>query len=185
MSISVTISVSDDAYHDYAVYVAHTHPVFVRNRKRILATRLFVVSFFVLGLWFGAESMLSAVIAALLGGIWCWYGWFSYPKTVANQQVAIRAAASSHARFVERQFTATEDSITVTDPQMHLELKWPAIRCWGEAPSCIFFTPSPGQAIVVPTSSLSVEVLQELRTLAATRLGAPTDLQRRVQRRAA
>jgi hypothetical protein len=185
MNISVPISVSDDAYHDYAVYVALTHPVFVRNRRRLLAAGIFVVAFFVFVLWIGAESVLAAGLAGLIGASWCWYRWLAYPKTVANQQVAIRATASSHTRFVERQFTATDDSITVADPQMRLELKWSAIRCWGEAPSCLFFTTSPGQAIVVPTSSLTPGVLQELRTLAANRLGAPTDLPKRVQRRAA
>ena len=185
MNISVPISVSDDAYRDYAAYVALTHPIFIRNRRKILATRVFVVVFFVLGLWFGAESALSAAIVAVLGAAWCWFAWRAYPKAVARQQVAIRAAASSHVRLAERQFTATDDAITVSDPHMRLELKWPAIRCWGEAPSCIFFTTSPGQAIVVPTSTLSSAVLAELRAFAAAKLGAPTDVSTRVERRAA
>src|SRR5262245_25093077 len=118
MHISVPISVSDDAYRDYASYVALTHPIFIRNRRKILATRLFVMTFFVLGLLFGAQSPSSAAIAAIAGTAWCWYSWSVYPKTVARQQVAIRAAASSHVRFAERQFTATDEAITVSDPHM-------------------------------------------------------------------
>lgn len=171
--ISCSISVSDEAYEDFASHVAISHPVFLRGRRLDLANRILFVAIPTLGAVFASNAPLLASIIGCVGGLWCWYSWRRYPKKIAKAQVALRAENSGNGRLAELQLTVDEEAISVMGEHSQARVKWSGVQAWGEGTHVLFFSLNATQAVIVPKAGSAAHAIEPLRSYAIMKLGEP------------